>query len=97
MGEIILAFWIILSFIVGSMATDKSIGFWGGFFLSLLLSPLIGLIIVIIAPGKPDPSAQIPAQNLSVADEIAKFSRLYEDGIISKEDFEAQKNKLLNS
>lgn len=31
----------------------------------------------------------------SAADEIAKFYKLYQDGVISKEEFEAQKKKLL--
>lgn len=32
----------------------------------------------------------------SVADELAKLKKLYDDGILTKEEFEAQKKKLLN-
>ncbi len=35
-------------------------------------------------------------KRLSVADEIIKLNKLYEDGILSKEEFEAQKKKLLD-
>jgi hypothetical protein len=35
-------------------------------------------------------------KRLSVADEIIKLNKLYEDGILSKEEFETQKKKLLD-
>lgn len=41
--------WIIFSFIVGLIGVEKKIGFWGGFFVSLIFSPIIGLIITIIS------------------------------------------------
>jgi hypothetical protein len=45
MGLFIL--WIILACVVGAIATDKTMGFWGGFLWSFFLSPVIGLIIVL--------------------------------------------------
>lgn len=33
---------------------------------------------------------------LSVADEIKKFNQLYQDGIITKEEFDQMKENLLN-
>lgn len=44
--------WIVLSFAVGILATSKSIGFIGGFVISLCLSPLIGFVIYIISADK---------------------------------------------
>jgi hypothetical protein len=44
--------WIALSFIVGFFGSGKRVGYWGAFFLSLLLSPLIGLIIAILSPDE---------------------------------------------
>jgi phosphate/sulfate permease len=41
--------WIIGSVIVGFIGSDRSIGFWGAFILSLLLSPLIGLLITLFS------------------------------------------------
>jgi hypothetical protein len=35
-------------------------------------------------------------QSVSVADEIAKLKKLYDDGVLTKEEFEAQKKKLLD-
>ena len=39
---------------------------------------------------------KLPSKVVSVADEIAKLNQLYKDGIITKEEFEIQKKKLLN-
>ncbi len=41
--------WIILSFIVGFIGSDRKIGFGGAFFISLIFSPLIGLIFTLIS------------------------------------------------
>ena len=48
MDYIILAFiWVFFSFIVASYSKNKILGYWGGFFISLLLSPVLGLLIVL--------------------------------------------------
>ena len=41
--------WIIGCFIVGFIGSNRNIGFFGAFFLSLLLSPLIGLIFCLFS------------------------------------------------
>src|SRR5690348_8014733 len=41
--------WVILSIIVGAIGSSRNIGFGGAFLLSLVLSPLIGLIITLIS------------------------------------------------
>ena len=46
MEYVIILIWIILSLVIGNWSQNKGHGFAAGFFLSLLLSPLIGLIIV---------------------------------------------------
>ncbi|MBE7653767.1 hypothetical protein [Tenacibaculum finnmarkense] len=49
--------WIIFSFIIGLIGligTDREIGFFSAFFLSLFLSPLIGLVITLISKNKED-------------------------------------------
>ena len=42
-------FWIFLSILVGAFASSKKRSGFGWFFLSLIISPLIGFIIVAIA------------------------------------------------
>lgn len=49
---------------------------------------------------KPQPK-ELPAaveikQQISVADEIAKLKKLYDDGVLTKDEYEAQKKKLLD-
>ena len=44
--------WIILCFLVAFAGSDKKIGYWAVFFLSLILSPLIGLIIGLVSGEK---------------------------------------------
>lgn len=46
--------WIIFSIIVGAIGSGRNIGFAGAFFLSLLLSPVIGLIITLFSKDKAD-------------------------------------------
>lgn len=46
--------WIFFSFIVGFLGIGRKVGFFGAFFLSLLLSPLIGLIITLTSKRKSD-------------------------------------------
>lgn len=41
--------WIILSFIVGFIGSNRKIGFGGAFFISLILSPLIGFIFALVS------------------------------------------------
>lgn len=41
--------WIIFSVLIGFFAKEKKIGFLGGLMLSLLLSPLVGFIIVLVS------------------------------------------------
>lgn len=50
--EDIAGIWLILSVIVGGIGLTKKIGFWGGFACAALLSPLIGIIIVLVS-GNP--------------------------------------------
>jgi hypothetical protein len=45
MGFII---WLCLSFLVGIIGKNRNCGFWGAFILSVILSPLIGLVITLL-------------------------------------------------
>ena len=45
----IIIIWVIAAFIVALIVKDKKIGGVGGFFVSLLLSPVLGLIIGLLS------------------------------------------------
>ncbi len=42
-----------LSLLVGVFGMRTRFGFWGNFFASILLTPVVGLLLVIAASGKP--------------------------------------------
>jgi hypothetical protein len=46
---ILLIPWLFFSFVVASYSKNKMIGYWGGFLLSLILSPVAGLIITLLS------------------------------------------------
>lgn len=92
--------WIIFSIVAGVVGSGRNIGFWGAFLLSLLLSPLIGLIIAFAsARSEPEKATLInPVNstiNASVTDELTKLKKLMDDGVITKDEFDMQKYKLL--
>ena len=41
--------WFLFSLLIGAIGNNRNIGFWGAFFLSLILSPIIGLIFTLIS------------------------------------------------
>ena len=41
--------WVIFSILVGVIGLNRKIGFWGAFFISLLLSPFIGLVFALVS------------------------------------------------
>ncbi len=85
---------LILSFISANIGKDRQIGFNNAFFVTFFLGGVIGLIIVILSKKIDDkPTAIIEKQN--VADELLKFYELKERGVITEEEFEKQKSKLI--
>lgn len=102
--------WIVGCFIAGSIGSGKTIGFWGAFFLSLFLSPLIGIIAALVSKDETEVEIQKsilanqqsilnekPVSTLSVADEIEKFKKLLDQGTISQNEFDKFKSQLLKS
>ena len=47
-----IALWIGLSLLVGYFGKETKVGFAGGVIISLLLSPLIGLLVVLLSSNK---------------------------------------------
>jgi hypothetical protein len=95
---------IVLSFIVGRVASQKGRSFFGYFVLSLFASPLLPLLILIVLGDKKKNTINTIDKEIekrkssSKADNINKLielSKLYEKGLLSKDEFEAQKAKLI--
>jgi hypothetical protein len=96
---------ILLSFVVGFVGKDRNIGFPASFFISLLLSPLIDLIIVLSSSKIKDEAYKEQMLDIaknkndasSVADQLHKLNELRKEGVLTDQEFSEQKEKLLNS
>ena len=64
---VIIFIWLGLCFLVAMVGTEKSIGYWAVFFLSLLFSPLIGLIIALVSSPKGGKTVSTRVMNLDLA------------------------------
>lgn len=78
----ILSLYVGLCFALASAGSSRKIGFWAVFFISLLLSPLIGLIAVI---------ASSPAQPTQ---QMSTWRKAYEDG--KRHEFKGQYEQALD-
>lgn len=88
--------WLILAGGVAIIADSRGRSAFGFFVLSFLLSPLVGLIAVFVVKDlKAAPQVESPAG--SVADELEKLAKLRTDGVLSDEEFDAQKAAVLGS
>jgi uncharacterized membrane protein len=97
---VIAVFWIICSFAFAAMGSEREIGFWPSFFICLLLSPVIGLIIILVSKTKAtelkaEPVLAEEKGNQSTADELLKFKDLFDKGVITQEEFDTQKKRIL--
>ncbi len=44
--------YVILAFFIGYFGRNKRMGYWGYFFASILLTPLIGILLVVVSADK---------------------------------------------
>lgn len=44
---------VFVSFLVALLGRNRKMGFWGYFFGSILLTPLVGLLLVLASDSKP--------------------------------------------
>lgn len=47
-----LAIILVLSLLIGLLGMNSRLGFWGNFFASILLTPVVGLLLVISSSKK---------------------------------------------
>ena len=100
--------WIFFSIIVGAIGSNRNIGFVGAFFLSILLSPLIGLIFTLVSKSneqiefekqllsqnKKQTDGILNANQKSFTDELYKLKTLLDSGLITSEEFESEKENI---
>lgn len=100
--------WIFFSIIVGAIGSNRNIGFVGAFFLSILLSPLIGLVFTLVSKSneqiefekqllsqnKKQTEGILNANQKSFTDELYKLKTLLDSGLITSEEFESEKENI---
>ena len=47
-----LAIILVLSLLIGLLGINSRLGFWGNFFANILLTPIVGLLLVIASGSK---------------------------------------------
>ncbi len=101
MEILLLVFWIVISVFVGLVGRSKTIGFWGTFILSLLLSPLVGLIIALVSSEKKGPKVLGSVTNLEKAKkaehrgDIQEAIRYYSDVVYDLQNAPITKESIL--
>lgn len=89
----LIVFWFGFAIVVGVIANNRGRSGIGWFLFSIILSPLLGLILVL-ALGRPaDKRGTAPRAN--VGDELTKLAALRDSGVLTDEEFEQQKASLL--
>jgi signal recognition particle receptor subunit beta len=104
--------WIALSFVVGFVGSSRKIGFGGAFIAALLLSPIVGYIIAFQSKDVEDEKYKesiLDTQKRqeealskinkgdSLADQLEKLMSMKERKLLSDEEFDLAKKKLLNN
>ena len=89
--------WIIASIVVGILGSDRKIGGFEAFLISLFLSPLVGLIFVLSSTKKSTLAFQkkmLEAQSTkshsteeTKKDEISFLSKQFKEGKLSEEEY----------
>ena len=86
-----------LGIIPGKIAERKGHSFWIWWFYGWMLF-IFAIIHVQFIEDYNSPTRNLPIdlqQNVSIPDEISKYKRLLDDGIITEEEFKKKKKQLL--
>ena len=99
--------WLILSFVVADISSSRKIGFWSALLLSILLSPLIGILVVLTSKSLSTERFEKQlldrldglnntgsSKSFDKANELAALERKYQQGTITKYDFEFLKDNI---
>lgn len=94
---VLISLLFVFSMLCGAYAHTLDRGFLGYFLLSMVLSPIIVFILLLIIGKKNTENIVVVEQKVTTTniDELMKLGELLEKGLISKEEFETQKAKLL--
>lgn len=107
----ILILWPLFALIVGAVfGAARTIGFWGGFLVSLVFSPVIGLFICLFFKTNEDDARQKQMLNqqqqianslrnnspVNISNELQNLAELKEKGHLTDDEFIKAKQKLFD-
>ena len=103
--------YLLICVIVGISGSERQIGFFNSFFLSLITTPLIGFIITVLSSKKvqqiqsygqnPTNESNVKTwvdKNIASENYISELEKLHElkqKGILTQSEFESKKKKIL--
>jgi hypothetical protein len=89
--------WIAISLFIGLAFSERKIGFCGVCLRSLLLSPIVGLIVGLMSPKKElNDGNSVKNRLILSADDLIKLRDLADKNVITEEEYQQQKKKLLS-
>jgi len=108
--------WIIIYLIfcalIGYGAAGTNLGFWGGFLLSIIFTPIIGFIIMLFYPNKGKQEARdfhtqqqtellkkiaSSSQNKATIEErLSKLEEVKSKQLITEEEYQQKRNQILS-
>lgn len=102
----ILIIWIILAFVVAGIGETRTTGFWGSFLLAIFLSPVIGLIIVLISKSKTQAAIeqgllnQLADKNKPTHEEteakLKKIQEMMDSKLITESEYALMRKEVIN-
>ena len=99
---VFLIVWLVIAAVVAFAGEGRKIGYWGAFWVSVLLSPLIGLIVALFS-DKVEPVRQVHV-NLSQVqktdgpsrvEQLERLAKLKADGALTAEEYDLEKRRIL--
>jgi hypothetical protein len=96
---------MVISLMLSYAGRERKIGFFKAFLLSSVFSPVIGIIFIFTSPRLKDEeykermlqATAIRPDTPNIADQLQKLNELRKEGVLTDEEFENQKHKLLNA
>lgn len=92
----VIILWIIFSFIIGSIGSNRECGFFYSFMASLLFSPLIGAIYVALSERKSDIKMKEDIASTNKIMKLKELSELKDKGVLSNEEYEKLKMEIMS-
>lgn len=101
---IFIAGWILPSALLGLLGDTRVLGFWKSILISILLSPVIGLIIILASKSRQTDALEKAKlkqikeeQGERISEELGRLHALHSNGAIDDEEYQKAKNKILSN